>query len=117
MWELRSHPRGRVTSIPVATNGATSALDTPWPLASPNRLDPVPGPTTRHALLAVGEDLQRRLQALALDVDGFWRASLEGEDFRLVTSSVEASHAVHRAIAALDIDRYVIGGRTGGPRP
>ena len=91
-------------------------LDLPIPIASPNGHAAHQGLTTARSLAETREDLQRRLQALAQDVDEFWRGSLDSGDFKLVTSSVEASHAVHRALAALNVDRYVIGGRTGGQR-
>lgn len=63
-------------------------------------------------------ELRRRLHALVQDVDEFWRDSLESRDFGLVTSSVEASHAMHRALVALEVDdRAVIGERIGGTKP
>ena len=106
-----------MTTVPVAVNGARSVPEIPSPLTRPNGHDARRALTTLQVLVEAREDLQQRLQALAEDVDAFWRASLECGDFNLVTCSVEASHAVHRAIGALDVDRYVIGGRSGGRRP
>ena len=99
-----------MTTVPLAVNGARSVPETPSTLARPNGHEARRGLATKGVLTEAREDLRERLQALADDVDAFWRASLEVGDFNLVTCSVDASHAVHRAIAALDVDRYVVGG-------
>jgi len=105
-----------MTTVPVAVNRAKRGPEIPS-LTRANGHDARQELTTRRALVEEREALQQRLQALADEVDAFRRASLECGDFNLVTCSVEASHAVHRAIGALDVDRYVVGGRSGGRRP
>lgn len=60
-----------------------------------------------HAAPAAQSTRQRRLwirdqlEALTPDLDQLWNESLESGDFDLVTSAVEAAHAVHGAILAL----------------
>jgi hypothetical protein len=98
------------------TDARDERLKAPLLLADPGEHEGHRAPRTLRLLVETRDGLQRRLQVLAQDVDEFWRESLECGDFKLVTSSVEASHAVHLAIAALDVDRYVAGASTGGPR-
>jgi hypothetical protein len=106
-----------MTMVSTTVNDVRSSpLDLPTPAASPDGLDANRRLTTRQLLAETREDLQRRLQVLAQDLDEFWRGSLDCGEFNLVTCSVEASHAVHQALAALEVDRYVTGGSTGAQR-
>jgi hypothetical protein len=106
-----------MTIVSTAVNdGRGAPPELPTPAASPDGLDAHRGLTTKRLLAETREDLLRRLQRLSQDVDEFWRGSLDCGDFNLVTCSVEASHAVHQALAALEVDRYVTGGSTGAQR-
>jgi hypothetical protein len=54
-------------------------------------------------------ELRDRLRAIAVDVDRMWQAALNLGDFDLVTRTTEASHALHRALLALDEGEVTIG--------
>jgi hypothetical protein len=54
-------------------------------------------------------ELIRRLRSIAGEVDGMWQEALQSQDFDLVWRSSEASHAVHRAVLALEVDALTIG--------
>lgn len=62
--------------------------------------------------------LERHLEAAAEDLRGQWAAALRTGDFRAVDRLVEASHAVQRALVALQADDGQGGAPvTFGPTP
>ena len=54
-------------------------------------------------------ELIARLRSVAGEVDEMWHQALESQDFDLVWRSSEASHAVHRAVLALEEASQKIG--------
>ncbi|MEO8266311.1 MAG: hypothetical protein ABI706_12480 [Ilumatobacteraceae bacterium] len=64
--------------------------------------------TSPPARMGTGE-LRDRLRSVAEDVDLLWYEAIDREDSALVTRSVQASHAVHRALIALEDNAPAIG--------
>jgi len=51
-----------------------------------------------------------RLESVAVDLRDLWAAAIDRADFAEVARLVEASHAVHRALIALESQTVIAGG-------
>jgi hypothetical protein len=71
----------------------------------------LPGELPHRPSAADLDDVQHTLDQIAERLSSLWAAALVAGDFRDIDRLVEASHAVHRAAAALTVDRQV------GPDP
>ncbi len=60
-------------------------------------------------MVVVAVRRSRAIRRYASDVDHLWQHALQRQDFDLLTRSVEASHALHRALLALADTTYLIG--------